>query len=67
MDPEKNRYILKGDSLKRFKNAYIIGSSFLASDIYFYHEMCGLSPGVSLALKRLADEVRYPGKFIPRT
>ena len=63
---KRNRNILKHDNLEKFKKAYIIGSSFLRSDVDSY-KTCGLPPGVGLALKILADEVKGKGKFIPRT
>jgi hypothetical protein len=63
---KRNCNILRGDNLEKFKEAYIIGSSFLHSGVNFYKN-CGLPPGVGLALKQLADEVKGKGKFIPRT
>jgi hypothetical protein len=62
----RNRKILKDDDLENFKKARIMGIAFLDSDVKFYHKTCGLSPGVGLALKHLADEVKE-GKFILRT
>ena len=64
---QRNRNILKDDNLEKFNKAYIIGSSFLDSDVDFYYKICDLPPGVGLALKKLADEVKEEGKFIPRT
>jgi hypothetical protein len=63
---DRSKKILKDDNLKKFNEAYIMGGSFLDSDVDFY-KSCGLPPGVGLALKRLADEVKGKGKFIPRT
>jgi hypothetical protein len=63
---QRNRNILKGDNLEKFNKAYIIGSAFLDADVNFYHETYDLPAGVSLALKKLADEVKRAGKSIPR-
>jgi hypothetical protein len=64
---QRDRNILKDDNLEKFNNAYIIGSVFLDAEFDFYYKICGLPPGVGLALKILADEVKAEGKFIPRT
>ena len=57
---------LEEDDLNNFKKARIAGRAFLVSDVEFY-QTCGLPRGVGLALKKLADEVKEEGKFIPRT
>jgi hypothetical protein len=59
--------ILEDDDVDNFKKARIAGRAFLDSDVDFYYKTCGLPPGVSLALKKLADEVKEGGKFIPWT
>jgi hypothetical protein len=63
---QRDPNLLKGDNLGNFNKADIMGRAFLASDVDFFHKTCGLSAGVGLALKNLADEVKE-GKFIPRT
>jgi hypothetical protein len=64
---QRNRNILKGDNLKKFKDVCIIGSLFLDSDVDFYTQNCHLPLGIGLALEKLVDEVKKEGKFIPRT
>jgi hypothetical protein len=59
--------ILEDDDVDNFKKAGITGRVFLDSDVDFYYKTCGLPPGVGLVLKRLADEVKAGGKFIPWT
>jgi len=57
--------LLKGDNLKKFNKADITGSAFLLSSFEFF-KGCTLSPGASLVLNSLVDEVKKEGKFIPR-
>jgi hypothetical protein len=57
--------LLKGNTLENFNNAEITGSAFLLSSFEFF-KGCDLSPGASLVLNGLVDEVKE-GKFIPRT
>jgi hypothetical protein len=64
---QRDRNILEESDLDNFKKARIPGRAFLASHLKFFQKSCGMSPGVSLALKELADEVREGGKFIPQT
>jgi len=56
--------LLKGDNLNTFDNASIVGRTFLASSYDFFKKECGLSPGASLGLMDLVDEVKE-GMFIP--
>jgi hypothetical protein len=63
---QRNRNILKGDNLEKFNKACIVGIVFLDSGVDFYHETCGLPAGVSLALKKPADQIKRAGKPIPR-
>src|SRR5438270_8150293 len=55
--------ILEGDNLENFNKADITGSAFLLSSFEFF-KSCALSPGASLVLAGLVDEVKE-GKFIP--
>jgi hypothetical protein len=64
---QSDRNILKEGDLDNFKKASIAGRAFLASDVGFLHNICGLSPGASLGLKELIDEVKEEGKFNPWT
>ena len=64
---QRNNNILEDDDLDNFKKARIMGSAFLTSDVKFFQKNCDLSPGVSLALKNLVDEVMEGGKFTPQT
>ena len=63
---QKDRNILKGDSLDNFNKAEITGRALLASSFEFFKD-CGLSRGASLALKNLVDEFKAASKFIPWT
>ena len=63
---ERTRNILKGDNLEKFRGADITGTAFLLSNFKFF-KSCALSPGVSLILGNLVDEVKNGGKFIPST
>jgi hypothetical protein len=47
----------------RFNIEHICGRAFLRGKYQFFRD-CGLSPGASLALEDVADEVN-PGKFCP--
>jgi hypothetical protein len=64
---QRNRNILKGDNLKKFKEVCIIGSLFLDSNVDFYTKNCHLPLGIGLELQKLVNEVNKEGKFIPRT
>ncbi len=64
---QRDSSLLKGNHLKNFKKAGIMGRAFLASDVDFFCKTCRLSAGVGLALKSLVDEVKEGSKFIPRT
>ena len=55
--------LLEGDDVNKFKNARITGSSFLLSGFNFFHKICGITPGPSLDLNGLVDEVKK-GKSI---
>jgi hypothetical protein len=56
---------LEDDDLDNFNKARIDGIAFLDSSFDIFNKNCGLSPGVSLGLMRLVNEVKE-GKFIPR-
>jgi hypothetical protein len=62
---KRARKVLKGDNLEKFDKADITGSAFLLSSFEFF-KSCALSPGASLVLAGLVDEVKG-GKFIPWT
>ena len=62
---QRSRNILKDDNLEKFNKADITGSAFLLSSFEFF-KSCALSPGASLVLASLVDEVKG-GKFIPWT
>jgi hypothetical protein len=57
--------LLKDGDLKNFNEANFTGSAFLLSSCEFFRG-CKLSPGASLVLDSLVNEVKE-GKFIPRT
>jgi hypothetical protein len=57
--------LLKGGDLKNFNEANFTGSAFLLSSCEFF-QRCKLSPGASLVLDSLVNEVKE-GKFILRT
>lgn len=57
---------LKDDNLENFNKADVTGMAFSVSTYEFF-KACDLSPGASLVLSNLANEVRERGKFIPRT
>src|SRR3954453_19915319 len=63
---QRDPNILEDDDLDNFKKARIAGRAFLLSSFEFFNKHCGLSPGASVALYSLVDEIRE-GKFIPRT
>ena len=54
---------LGNDDVDNFKRARITGSAFLLSSYEFF-KSCALSPGASLVLAGLVNEVKE-GKFIP--
>ena len=62
---QRDRYLLRGKTLKNFTKADIGGRAFLAFSVANF-KACGLSLAVAAALKGLADEVKQEGKFIPR-
>jgi hypothetical protein len=62
---QRSHNILKDDNLEKFNKADITGSAFLLSSFEFF-KSCALSPGASLVLAGLVDEVKG-GKFIPWT
>jgi hypothetical protein len=62
---QRNPNILGEDDVNNFKKARIAGSAFLLSSFEFFR-CCALSPGASLVLAHLVDEVKG-GKFIPWT
>jgi hypothetical protein len=55
---ENRSAILEDGDLKSFKKAKINGRAFLHSSREFFQSFCGLSPGASLALESLANEVK---------
>ena len=55
---ENRSFQLEDDDLKSFKKARIGGRAFLHSSREFFQTLCGLSPGASLALESLANEVK---------
>ena len=55
---EREPELLEDDDLKSFKKARIGGRAFLHSNREFFQTFCGLSPGASLALESLANEVK---------
>ena len=55
--------LLKSRNLENFNEADIGGSAFLLSSLGFFHITCNLSPGASLVLNSLVDEVKK-GKLI---
>ena len=55
---EREPELLEDDDLKNFKKARIGGRAFLHSSREFFQTSCGLSPGASLALESLANEVK---------
>ena len=61
----RKRNILEDDDVDNFKRARINGSAFLLSSFEFF-KSCALSPGASLVLADLVNEVKE-GKFIPPT
>jgi hypothetical protein len=60
------KFLEHHDDLNNFNNAHIGGVAFVRSSYKFFKIDCGLSPGASLGLSSLVDEVKK-GKFIPRT
>src|SRR4051812_20822033 len=58
---------LEDDDLDNFNKARIDGIAFVDSSFDFFNKICGLSPGVSLGLMRLVNEVKEEGEFIPWT
>jgi hypothetical protein len=60
---QRSGNILRGDEVDNFKRADITGSAFLLSSFEFF-KSCALSPGTSLVLTSLVDEVKG-GKFMP--
>jgi hypothetical protein len=58
---------LEDDDLDNFNKARIDGAAFLDSSFDFFNKICRLSPGVSLGLMRLVNEVKEKGEFIPWT
>jgi hypothetical protein len=62
---QRDPSILEDDDLDNFNKAGITGSAFLLSSFNLF-KSCNLSPGASLALNSLVDEVKE-GKFIPWT
>src|SRR4051812_25733505 len=60
---KRKRNILEDDDVDNFKRARITGSAFLLSSFEFF-KSCALSPGASLVLADLVNEVKV-GKFIP--
>ena len=59
----RNRNILEDDDLDNFNKAAITGRAFLDASVEFFNKFCGLSPGASLGLVSLVNEVKE-GKFI---
>ena len=60
---QRNRNILEDDDLDNFNKAAITGRAFLDASVEFFNKFCGLSPGASLGLVSLVNEVKE-GKFI---
>ena len=59
--------LLEDDDLVNFRKARIAGTAFLDSNLEFFNERCKLSPGASLGLMHLVNQVTKGGKFIPWT
>ena|SRR5271170_5356460 len=63
---QRHRNILEDDDLNNFNKARIGGRAFVLSSFDFFNKNCGLSPGASLGLSGLVNEIKE-GKFIPWT
>jgi hypothetical protein len=63
---QRDSNILEENDIDNFKKARIAGRGFLAYSVEDFQNF-GLSLTVATALWDLAGEIRYPGKFIPRT
>ncbi|KIW99530.1 uncharacterized protein Z518_11269 [Rhinocladiella mackenziei CBS 650.93] len=55
---QRDKGLLEGHDLKYFKQANIRGRAFLRSSYDFFRNECSLSPGASLELEELVDEVK---------
>ena len=64
---QRDSKILEGKNLDNFNKEDIAGRAFLRSSFRFFNKRCDLSHTASLGLKRLVDEVKKGGKFIPWT
>jgi hypothetical protein len=62
---QRDPNILEEGNVDNFREQGFTGRAFLASNVEFFQQNCGLSPGVSLGLQDLVEEVKREGKFIP--